>query len=76
MSLRGIIGREQELVILQELYESSSPQFLPFTLAEARLFLEDQRVALPPQQFMELYMSVGGVAKYLTRCRPVGRPIS
>jgi len=28
MALRGIIGREQELVILQELYESSSPQFL------------------------------------------------
>jgi AAA+ ATPase superfamily predicted ATPase len=42
-------------------------RLLPFTLAEARLFLEDQRVALPPQQFMELYMSVGGVAKYLTQ---------
>lgn len=45
-------------------------RLLPFTLDEARLFLADQRVVLSPQQLMELYMAVGGVATYLTRMQP------
>lgn len=45
-------------------------RLLPFTLAEARLFLKHQRVVLAPHQLMELYMSVGGVAQYLTQMQP------
>jgi uncharacterized protein len=42
-------------------------QLLPFTLTETRLFLEAQQISLPAPQFIELYLAVGGVAKYLTQ---------
>jgi hypothetical protein len=37
----------------------------PFTLAEARAFLESQGVAMENYQVMELYMALGGIPHYL-----------
>jgi len=50
-------------------------QLLPFTLAETRLIMEAQQVRLTPQQLIEFYMAVGGVAKYLTQLRS-GRSVT
>lgn len=38
----------------------------PFTLAEAELFIKAQNIEFDRKQLTELYMAVGGVAKYLS----------
>jgi len=38
----------------------------PFSLGETEQFLQDQGVQLQRKQLIELYMALGGVAKYLT----------
>jgi uncharacterized protein len=42
----------------------------PFTLPEMRRFLAAQNVALPAPQLIELHLTTGGVAKYLTKLEP------
>jgi len=37
----------------------------PFTLAEAELYVKEQQIEFDRKQFTELYMALGGVAKYL-----------
>jgi len=38
----------------------------PFTLSEAEEYVKEQRIEFDRKQFVELYMSLGGVAKYLS----------
>lgn len=54
----GLYGRLSEVIKLNA-----------FTLAEAEKFLQSQGVNLSRKQITELYMSLGGVAKYLTYVR-------
>jgi len=42
----------------------------PFTLGETERFLQAKKVKLARKQLIELYMAVGGVAKYLTAISP------
>ncbi|MBM3191957.1 MAG: ATP-binding protein [Chlamydiae bacterium] len=41
-------------------------RLLPFDLAETEKFLKAQKIELGRKQLLELYMAIGGVAKYLT----------
>ena len=42
----------------------------PFTLAETREFLTNNRIQLSDKQIVELYMAMGGVPHYLDQVRP------
>jgi hypothetical protein len=44
---------------------SADLRLLPFTLDETEQFLESRKIQLPRKQICELYMSIGGVPKYL-----------
>lgn len=41
-------------------------RLLPFTLAETETFLQNRGVELNRKQLIDIYMAIGGVAKYLT----------
>src|SRR5262249_32981270 len=41
-------------------------RLLPFTLAETEEFLKEKQILLNRKQILELYMCLGGVAKYLS----------
>jgi predicted AAA+ superfamily ATPase len=41
-------------------------RLLPFTLSETEEFLHEKQIALDRKQILELYMCLGGVAKYLS----------
>lgn len=41
-------------------------RLLPFSLKETEVFLREKRIDLERKQILELYMCLGGVAKYLT----------
>ncbi len=56
---RGLYGRLSEVIKLNA-----------FTLDETEKFLLAQRVKLSRKQIVELYMSLGGIAKYLTYVLP------
>ena len=55
----GLHGRLSEIIKLNA-----------FTLAETEKFLFSQNVKLSRKQIVELYMSTGGIAKYLTYVQP------
>lgn len=55
----GLYGRLSEIIKLN-----------PFTLAETEKFLVSQKVQLSRKQLVELYMSLGGIATYLTYVLP------
>lgn len=45
---------------------SKEIHLMPFTLLETERFLQAKHVNLPRKDIVELYMAIGGVAKYLT----------
>lgn len=47
----------------------------PFTLAEAEMYIKEQKISFDRKQFVELYMSMGGVAKYLSDL-PQGKSVA
>ncbi len=47
----------------------------PFTLEEAETYVKEQRIEFDRKQFVELYMALGGVAKYLSDL-PLGKSAS
>ena len=56
---QGLYGRLSEIIKLHA-----------FTLDETEKFLTAQKVKLSHKQIVELYMSLGGIAKYLTYIHP------
>ncbi len=56
---KGLYGRLSDQICLK-----------PFKLDETELFLQSRHVHLDRKQLVELYMAIGGVAKYLTFVRP------
>ena len=56
---KGLYGRLSEIIKLNA-----------FTLAETEKFLLSQNIKLSRKQISELYMTVGGIAKYLTYVHP------
>lgn len=56
---KGLYGRLTETIKLNA-----------FTLDETEKFLQSQNVKLSHKQIVELYMAVGGIAKYLTYVQP------
>ncbi len=54
----GLYGRLSDHIYLQ-----------PFTLDEMEQYLKNQQIHLDRQQMIELYMAMGGVAKYLSLIR-------
>lgn len=55
----GLYGRLSEIIKLNA-----------FTLDETEKFLSSQNVRLSRKQIVELYMAIGGIAKYLTYVQP------
>lgn len=51
---------------------SAKIRLQPFTLSESERFLESEGVTLKRKQLIELYMAIGGVAKYLINV-PAGK---
>ncbi len=49
---------------------SKEMRLLPFTLAETEDFLKARHVVLPRKDIVEIYMAMGGVAKYLMQIEP------
>lgn len=49
---------------------SKEIRLMPFNLAETERFLQANRVNLPRKDILEIYMAMGGVAKYLTQALP------
>lgn len=56
---KGLYGRLSDQICLQ-----------PFKLHEAELYLHSRHIQLDRKQLVELYMVIGGVAKYLTFIKP------
>lgn len=59
----GLYGRLTEIIKLN-----------PFSLGEVDAFLQSQHIQLSQKHLVELYMALGGVAKYLTFIRPGESP--
>lgn len=49
---------------------SKKIRLLPFSLSETENFLKTRQIDLPRKDILEIYMAMGGVAKYLTQIRP------
>jgi uncharacterized protein len=49
---------------------SKEMRLMPFTLSETERFLKAKQVDLPRKDITEIYMTMGGVAKYLTQIKP------
>ncbi|MBB72126.1 MAG: ATPase [Legionellales bacterium] len=49
---------------------SKEMHLFPFNLSETENFLKARHIGLPRKDILEIYMAMGGVAKYLTQAKP------